>query len=255
MYNSISIVSTFVVCVMLVAMYGCGASDEQSLSRADSIAIEATQDLHPDSILLYSRHLDEMPDSGCVKMKINYLGGTLGRVFNDVNRIHLAEARMIGIDPIGDVAEVWRVKRPLRKIVSCREYFVDSLTHSHPFLVPEAANLLKEVGHRFNDSLRARGGGCYRLKVTSVLRTERSVGRLRRRNVNSVESSAHLYGTTFDISYSKFICDTSIVNRTQTDLKNLLGEVLFQLRKEGKCYVKYERKQACFHITARRPQL
>ena len=34
-------------------------------------------------------------------------------------------------------------------------------------------------------------------------------------------------------------------------LKNVLGEVLRDLRKQNKCYVKYEVKQRCFHITTR----
>lgn len=199
----------------------------------------------------YDRHMDMMPDDGCVKMKINPLGGTLGLVFNDSNYVHLEEAERIGIHPIETLADVWRVRRPVCHIKSCREYVVDSLTHSLPYLVPEAADLLKEIGARFNDSLQARGGGSYRLKVTSVLRTKNGIKKLRRRNGNAVEASAHQFGTTFDISYAKFICDSVTVNRTQEDLKNLLGEVLKAIRDEGGCYVKYERKQACFHITAR----
>ncbi len=199
----------------------------------------------------YDRHLDTMPDDGCVKMKINPVGGTLGRVFNDSNYIHIAEAERLGLKPIETLADVWHLQRPVVHIKSCREYGVDSLTHSLPYLVPEAADLLSEIGSRFNDSLEARGGGAYRLKVTSVLRTKTGVKKLRRRNVNAVEASAHQFGTTFDISYAKFICDSVTVNRTQEDLKNLLGEVLKAMRDERKCYVKYERKQGCFHITVR----
>ena len=74
---------------------------------------------------------------------------------------------------------------------------------------------------------------------------------MKRVNRNATHASAHQYGTTFDISYLKFICDSAGVNRTQEDLKNLLAEILHQLRKEGRCYVKHERKQSCFHITVR----
>ena len=34
-------------------------------------------------------------------------------------------------------------------------------------------------------------------------------------------------------------------------LKMVLSEVLRDLKKQGDCYVKYELKQGCFHITAR----
>ena len=84
-----------------------------------------------------------------------------------------------------------------------------------------------------------------------MLRTPRLVKRLRRRNRNAVDTSAHLYGTTFDISYAKFICDSTRVPRTQEDMKNLLGEVVYAMREQGRCYVKYERKQGCFHITCK----
>ena len=196
-----------------------------------------------------------MPAGG-IKIQISKDIRSLPRQFNDSNKYHLAEARAIGIDPISDLSHTWSTRRPLQRIRSCREYFVDDLTHSYPFLVPEAASLLSEIGRRFNDTLAARGGGDYRVKVTSVLRTAESVKRLRRRNVNATDSSAHQFGTTFDISYAKFICDSAgTIPRRQEDLKNLLGEILLGLRDSGLCWVKYERKQGCFHITARKPQI
>lgn len=140
------------------------------------------------------------------------------------------------------------------EVRSDRYIYVDSLTHSFPFLVPHAASLLDEIGKRFADSLAARGGGTYRPKVTSMLRTPVTVGRLRRVNRNATVESAHQYATTFDISYSKFICDNPAdTRRTFEDLKNLLAEIIFDLRSEGRCLVKHERKQACFHITATAP--
>ena len=121
-----------------------------------------------------------------------------------------------------------------------------------PYLVPEARALLHDIGRAFRDTLAARGGGDYRIKVTSVLRTPSLVRQLRRRNRNSVDSSAHLYGTTFDISYSEFICNRSGgPYRTQEDLKNLLGEIVAEMRSRGRCWAVYERKQSCFHITVR----
>lgn len=201
---------------------------------------------------VYTVHLDSAPGGGCVRLRTGRFVGPLRKTFNDSNYVHVAEASRLGIAPITDLQSAWEVERPLVEIVSCREYFVDELTHSYPFLVPEAAELLSEIGSRFNDSLASRGGGNYRIKVTSVLRTPATVRRLRRVNVNATEESAHQFGTTFDISFSKFICDSVGVNRTFEDLKNLLAEVLYDLRSEGRCYVKYEVKQSCFHITAKR---
>lgn len=199
---------------------------------------------------LYEAGFDSMPDGG-QKLHINYLGANLGLVFNDSNYLHLDAARQIGIKPIKSSDDLLRSGAPLRKVVSGPYVYVDQLNHSLPYLVPEAADLLHDIGKAFADTLQARGGGDYRIKVTSVLRTPETISRLRRRNVNAVEESAHIYATTFDISYAKFICDDPKLPRTQEDLKNLLGEVLFKLREQGRCYVKYERKQGCFHITAR----
>ncbi len=175
-----------------------------------------------------------------------------GAVFNDINSVQLPAAEALGIKPITGPKDAWRLSRPIVKVENCDEYYLEDLTHSVPYLVPEAANLLSEIGRRFNDSLEARGGGNYRLKVTSVLRTEGAVNKLRRRNINATSNSAHRYGTTFDISYVRFFSDSVTVERSQEDLKNLLGEILKEVRDDGRCYVKFERKQGCFHITARK---
>lgn len=198
----------------------------------------------------YEQHFDSMPPGG-IKLRINPLGMTLRRAFNDSNYLHIATAEKIGIKPMNSLRNAWEGGRKLQRLESCEAFYLDNLTHSLPYLVPKAHKLLTDIGLAFRDSLRQRGGGDYRVKVTSVLRTPRLVKRLRRRNRNAVDTSAHLYGTTFDISYAKFICDSTRTPRTQEDLKNLLGEVVDQMRRQGRCYVKYEYKQACFHITAR----
>lgn len=227
-------------------------SEEEPLDSVEEEVADAPDDMPvSDADSAFTRHLDSMPDINCVKLHVNPIGGSLGRVFNDSNHVQLAVAEKLGIKPIESLSDAWNLRRPVKKIVSCREYFVDNLTHSLPYLVPEAYDLLGEIGARFNDTLQARGGGSYRIKVTSVLRTSDGIKKLRRRNINAVRTSAHQFGTTFDISYAKFICDSMTVNRTQEDLKNLLAEILKELSADGKCYVKYERKQGCFHITAR----
>lgn len=177
--------------------------------------------------------------------------GNLRKVFCDLNDTHLIAATSIGINPINDLRSAFNIKEPIQKIITCEYYHVDSLTYSLPYLIPRAANLLADIGKGFSDTIMARGGKKYKIRVTSILRTEGSVAKLRRVNRNASEASAHQFGTTFDISYSKFMCcDSSYVIR-QEDLKNILGEVLNNLRNDGRCFVKYEVKQGCFHITAR----
>jgi len=200
---------------------------------------------------VYLEHLPQMPDLGCEPLYTRKFTESFHHMFNDSNYIQIAVADSLGIRPIDDLCNVWNLRRPLVKISSCAEYFVDTLKHSYPYLVPEAAVLLNDIGRAFNDSLRTRGGGEYRIRVTSVLRTYATVKRLRCVNRNAVDTSAHQFGTTFDIAYNKFICDGTNHPRTAIDLKNLLAEIVDGMHSKGRCYVKYEYKQACFHITVR----
>ncbi len=171
--------------------------------------------------------------------------------FNDLNDAHLVYADSIGINPISSLHDIMAIDKPIVRINTCDEYTVDKLYHSYPYLVEPAALLLHDIGAEFNRKLQLQGGGKYKLKVTSVLRTAESVNRLKRNNINSTRNSAHLYGTTFDISYVDFPEGMGNIHKhTDGDLKNLLAEVLLEFKEQGRCLVKFERKQGCFHITS-----
>lgn len=186
--------------------------------------------------------------SGVRRIKVNNIG-LLSQVFNDSNYVQLEAATRLGIEPISDLSTAYYMKRPIVKIESNQYYELDSLTHSIPYLVPEAAALLGDIGKNFIDSLQKRGGDNYKIRVTSLLRTPKSVENLRKVNINATDSSTHQYATTFDISYSRFSCQNPNYQIDQGDLKNLLAEVLLDLRKQGRCLVKFENKTACFHVT------
>lgn len=172
------------------------------------------------------------------------------RTFNDLNDKHVKAARRWGIPPVSSVGELKKLKGKLEPVKSCRLYEVDKLTHSHPYLVPKAHELLKTVARNFKDSLGAKNLPEYRLIVTSVLRTDESVKKLRRKNLNASANSAHMFGTTFDIAYARF--KKAGYRETAVEkLKSVLAEVLCDLRKRKRCYVRYEYKQGCFHITVR----
>lgn len=231
----------FIIFSLFIA--ACGSDDSVSPELAALLADQPAN--------RYDKPGVTPPDGGCTRLRINGIGGTLGRVFNDSNYLHLEAARAGGIEPVIDLESLWQQSRGIVKVHSDSNIYIDSLTHSYPFLTRHAADLLYEIGRRFRDSLDARGGGDYRLKVTSVLRTPQTVRKLRRLNRNATQESAHQYATTFDISHSKFICDNADgTRRTFEDLKNLLAEIVYDLRREGRCYVKHERKQACLHITS-----
>ncbi|MEG1617418.1 MAG: DUF5715 family protein [Bacteroidales bacterium] len=185
-------------------------------------------------------------------IKIHHFGN-FRKVFNDLNDVHLAAAKKNGVPEVDSREDAERHKRKLKKIEDGEYYKIDPLTHSIPYLVPKAKDMLEEIGKNFKDSLKSKGVDSYQVIVTSVLRSNEDIRKLRRGNGNASKNSAHRFGTTIDIAYARF-------NRTDDKyphdipvehLKHVLGEVLRDMRKEKKCYVKYEVKQGCFHITVR----
>ena len=202
---------------------------------------------------------------GCKKkdmsMKMNEprnIHGVQGfqRTFNDQNPKHLKVARAIGVPPVASQEEAGEMTDRLHLIADNERYAVDSLTHSIPYLIPGAAQLLDTIGANFLDSLQAKGLNPNKVVVTSVLRTVKDVKKLRRRNVNASANSAHCYGTTFDVSWKRFEKVEDPNGRPMQDvsadtLKLVLAEVLRDLQKAQRCYVKYEVRQGCFHITTR----
>lgn len=229
----------------------CGSRHGEQSENTDSLpeGIVKTSDSVSEASASLPAQLPSL--NGVRSIKVRNLGA-LPALFNDTNALHLQAARLLGIDPVSDISSAYFTKRPLVKISSGELYQVDSLRHSLPYLVPEAAALLADIGRNFNDSLKSRGGDSYRIKVTSLLRTPASVEKLRKVNVNAADSSSHEYATTFDISWSNFYCLDSSRQINEGDLKNLLAEVLQDLREQGRCYVKFEKKTACFHVTARK---
>ena len=174
--------------------------------------------------------------------------------FRDLQSKQVQAAQAIGLrTPPQNRQEAVRMRSTLREIKTNDNYIVDSLTHSIPYLVPVAANELDCIGAEFADILQRNGLPHYRFYVTSVLRTKDDVRHLQKSgNVNATAQSCHCYGTTFDLAYSRF----DKVTRTheymhQDNLKLVLGQALLNEQRAGRIYVKYEWKQACFHITVR----
>jgi len=178
--------------------------------------------------------------------------------FNDMNDVQLEVAQAIGVPPVQDREAAEKLKSRLVRLEDTDTYVIDSLTYSIPYLIPSAKELLDEIGRVFQDSLSAKGLNPNKLVVTSVLRTEDDVKKLRKRNVNASENSTHRYGTTFDLSYWRYVKIPDLRGRPYEDvppeyLRAVLSQVLKDLHDKGNvCYIKYEKKQNCFHITVRR---
>lgn len=164
--------------------------------------------------------------------------------FNDVNDVQLVAAKALGIDPPKDRAELEKMKGKLVKLRDTRYYAIKPLTSSSPYLVPRAADFLTALGKLMQEY----NGTDSRFYVSSVLRTQEDVKDLRRLNGNATENSTHCYGTTVDITYSQF----DVRGKTyEGKVKEDLAKALYDLQAMGYCYVIYERKQPCFHITVR----
>lgn len=130
-------------------------------------------------------------------------------------------------------------------------YLVDTLEYSYAFLTPRASSLLFDIGKRFQRKIKNTNLKGAKLIVTSALRTVNKVNLLRKVNKNAVKYSAHLHGTTFDVTYSSFFHKRKLTHAEVNGLGEILSKTLFELRLRKKCWVTYERFQTCFHIVSR----
>ncbi len=174
------------------------------------------------------------------------------KLFNDLNDIQLVAARANGTPHTLTLEELEVGKYGLKRIETNKLYKVDPLLHSAPYLVPKAKDFLDDLGEAFQDSLYNRGyDRRHRFIVTSVYRTENHIKRLRRSgNVNASKNSCHQYGTTIDITYVRFDKPEEY-RANDPKLLQLLMQTVYDMHQAGRCYVKYERKQSCLHITVR----
>lgn len=201
-----------------------------------------------------SGQVNDKPEPEIVPKKYSRFNGNYNKTFNDLPDLHMQSALAYGVGPLSCRTDTTLYEGKLVKIPQELEiYRVDKLTHSIPFLVPEASALLSDICINFRDSLIRKGLPMYKPIVTSIARTDDDVKGLSRRNGNASENSVHRYGTTFDIAWTRFDKVNPLDQRTLDDgrLKAVLGQVLHDLRERERCYIKHERKQACFHITVR----
>lgn len=179
------------------------------------------------------------------------------RCFPDLQNVHVVSAQKWGVTPVRDRAEAERRKDELVYVGSNPFYVIDkNMNRSIPYLVPRASELLQRISRNFLDSLAIKDIPLHMLIVTSVLRTDEDVRKLRRYNSNASAESCHRYGTTFDIAYNRYVTvqhPDSVARRAvrNDSLKWVLSEVLRDIREEKLCYIKYEVRQGCFHITVR----
>ena len=178
-----------------------------------------------------------------------------GNTFPDQQDVQIVAASRHGVAPVQNREEAEHSKDKLVYVGSNPFFYVDKLNNSIPYLVPRASVLLQDIGRAYFDSLQIKGIPLHKIIVTSILRTKDDVSKLRTRNGNATENSCHLYGTTFDVCYNRYKqIQTEKQPRRQVQddtLKWVFSEVLRDFREKNRCYIKYEVKQGCFHITVR----
>ncbi len=140
----------------------------------------------------------------------------------------------------------------LKKLRSNHYFSLQRLIHSLPYAQPDVHDFLDELGSRFSETLRKKNIAKYKFYVTSVLRTEKSQKKLTKVNINATRNeSAHLYGRTIDIAKTQFwdVREEKIIY--SPNLGTLLTRELLAMQDEGLCYVLFETKNHCLHITVR----
>ena len=166
------------------------------------------------------------------------------------------------------------------------DYYV--LEKGRGLLAPAAVEALELIGERFQAECAAAGLPRVRFIVTSAFRSAADQARLRRVNRNAARTtSSHEFGGSFDITYRRyaplrpgaaprdFALDTArLASRLHGPLgealsrreataserpatygnrayQAALGRVLIQLQREGRTFTLRERRQPCYHVTAR----
>ena len=240
-------VAFLAIVIILFVVKTCSPSESAvSLDGTDSVDVFLTQALHA-----------PLPNEAPAKAHRLLGVSSYETAFPDINDEQLVSAQRHGIKPLQDRKQLKDLAQSkLEPVYRCPFYHVDNLKSSVPYLVPRAKRLLDVIGRNFTDSLQNKHLPLARLTVTSVLRTIDDVNKLQGSNVNSTPNSCHFYGTTFDISYTRYQPGVSIDGKPQRlvrddTLKWVLSEVLRDLRQAGTCHVKHERKQGCFHITVK----
>lgn len=230
---------------------------EQNIEEEEPVGVRKWQRGAEDLLPLNSKQVCFYDSAGNVIKNDIYSVYSFRKCFPDLQQVQVVAAQKWGVTPVRDRAEAERRKDELVYVGSNPFYVIDKkMNRSIPYLVPRASELLQRISRNFLDSLAIKDIPLHMLIVTSVLRTDEDVRKLRRYNSNASAESCHRYGTTFDIAYNRYVTvqhpDSALRRAVRNDsLKWVLSEVLRDVREEKLCYIKYEVRQGCFHITVR----
>ena len=157
--------------------------------------------------------------------------------------------------------------------------FFYNVPKKYRYLSPHAKKVLWNLGQRFQKLLREKGlYDKVRFAVSSTLRPREYQKELGSRNANAAIVSSHSYGESFDIFFDEFYVALEYLNEPEAATKeaktifeqklrrrlgflmgqslrrqfrSVLTEAILELQTEGQLYAILEKKQRCYHITAR----
>lgn len=185
---------------------------------------------------------------------LDYKQKDYSRKLNDRIVDYSASAKLKGISVCKDETELKRriSEGKLVRVNSGNSYLVEKMTFSYPCITRDSKSLLDEIARRFREKSSEKGLNGVKFFITSMTRKKDNIKSLRRYNGNASAKSPHLYGNAFDISYKRFIARKWVLtNCDKKFLKEVLAEVIWQLRAENRCWATYEKVQNCYHVVSR----
>ena len=231
---------------------------------------------------IYEDYMDSKKENALRKYLMNYhLGAVLSRKTVPLSNSQeisgrLAKGTLVDLREDPDIKE------------TCFFYNVPS---QFRFLTPYSKSALLELGKKFRQLLQEKGVHSKVLfAVSSVLRPQNYQNQLGSRNANAALISSHSYGESFDVFLDEFyvLLDpldpiepiaplASLDANANADagaraafgqmlrrkigflmgqalrrqFQSVLTEAVLQLQDEKKIYAVWEKKQRCYHITAR----
>lgn len=212
------------------------------------------------SLFSFCKHTESPEAKGIDYVSISYLSNIEMRALkSNLNDKHIIEAHKSGLKkPIADKKSFYANEEDickdadLIKVKTNKLYGVSRLTYSLPYLNEKSADFLNLLGERMQESFEEKGISHYRFMLTSVLRTQKDQRLLQKVNANATpKETPHYFGTTFDISQTRFLMGNSNETKYSYRLRNILARELIRLQEEGKCYVILESREKCFHVTVR----
>jgi hypothetical protein len=248
------ILTPFFVGLLIGILVGSCLSrgSKEAVETAAQTEEEASQPETPPQIVIEDAEVEEViPQKEKKDIIYSAPKPRLSQWFADLNEDHLVAAKKYGLSrppkTRDDVGYEGLVK------ITDNDYIkMWDLKYSVPYLTKNAAQELDIISRAFHDSLANHKLLNYKIVVSSVLRTEEDVQKLRRHNSNASANSAHCYGTTFDIANQRYWRDdeeSQDAKMEPFELNKVMSEVRKDRKKQGKILCKYERNQHCFHIT------